>query len=222
MKYCFPNIFSKQYWVGSRVADGSPGSLYFNGKGNCITYDDNYFRLRTGDFTIEWFQNMTINLPNPPVFTIGSLVENVLGVTIGTDLQYVSKGVRQSVSPITIAGKWAHYAVCRSDSTVRFFENGILIGSLTDSTDYDDGNSCLMIGGVTNVNFTGYITNFRVMKDVALYTTDFTVPTEPLTNIAGTYLLLLAANQESPVTDSSFYNRPTTTTTVTWSALSPF
>ena len=225
MKFCFPNIFSKQYWFPTRIASSTTGSLYFNGSANCTVFDDNYFRLRTGDFTIEWFQNMTINQPNPPVFAIGSLMETMLGVSIGTDLHYWSNGVSQIISPITIAGNWAHYAVCRSGSTVLFFENGIQIGSLTDSTDYNTDNSSLMIGGVTNLYFTGYITNFRVLKDVALYTADFTVPTEPLPNIAGTYLLLLAQDADKFLTDSSVYTRPVTTPTsspVVWSSLSPF
>lgn len=222
MKFCFPNIFSKQYWFPSKVGDSSPGSLYFNGSANCTVFDDNYFRLRTGDFTIEWFQNMTVNQTNPMVFLIGTLMDTYLGVSIGTDLHYWSNGVSQVVSPITIAGNWAHYAVCRSGSTVLFFENGIQIGSLTDSNDYNNENSCLLLGGVNQLNFTGYITNFRVLKDVALYTSDFTVPTEPLPNIAGTYLLLLAQNADTVLIDSSVYTRPVTTFGVVWSALSPF
>ena len=222
MKYCFPNIFSKQYWFPSKVGDGSSGSLYFNGSAKCTVFDSNYFRMEAGDFTIEWFQNMTINQPNPPVFAIGSLMETVLGVSIGTELQYWSNGTRQSVSPITIAGTWAHYAVCRSGSTVLFFENGIQIGSLTDSTEYNADNSALMIGAVTNLYFTGYITNFRVLKDVALYTANFTVPTEPLPNIAGTYLLLLTKDADNYLTDSSVYNRPVIPAGVVWSTLSPF
>ena len=225
MKFCFPNIFSKQYWFPRRAVNGSSGSLYFNGSAKCTAFDSNYFQMGSGDFTFEWFQNMTVNQPNPPVFAIGSLTEIILGVAIGTDLHYWSNGVSQLVSPITIAGNWAHYAVCRSGSTVLFFENGVKIGSLTDSTDYNTDNSSLMIGCVTNLYFTGYITNFRILKDVALYTADFTVPTAPLPNIAGTYLLLLAQDSDNALIDSSTYNRPVTSPTtsgVIWSTLSPF
>jgi hypothetical protein len=134
----------------------------------------------------------------------------------------LSNGTRQSVSPITIAGTWAHYAVCRSGSTVLFFENGVQVGSLTDSSDYNADNSALMIGAVTNLYFTGYISNFRILKDVALYTANFTVPTEPLPNIAGTYLLLLTKDADNYLTDSSVYNRPVIPAGVVWSTLSPF
>jgi hypothetical protein len=61
-----------------------------------------------------------------------------------------------------------------------------------------NSTASLGIGGdPTNLGytFTGYISNFRMVKGSALYTTTFTTPASPLTNIANTSLLTLQSNR---------------------------
>jgi hypothetical protein len=44
--------------------------------------------------------------------------------------------------------------------------------------------------------FHGYVSNLRILKGTALYTSDFTVPTSPLTAVANTQLLLSGTNAQ--------------------------
>jgi hypothetical protein len=57
-----------------------------------------------------------------------------------------------------------------------------------------------------NGYFNGYISNFRVVKGTAVYTSAFTVPTNPLTAISGTQLLLNTTNDVNFLKDSSTNN----------------
>ena len=119
-------------------------------------------------------------------------------------------GTQQSLTatttPITI-NTWQHVAVTRSGSTYRIFLNGLSLpftGSITQA--FSTNGSSLNIGGLVYTTyydyFTGYISNFRIVKGTALYTTNFSTPTSVLTNIQGTSLLLLPGSS-IPITDSS-------------------
>ena len=120
--------------------------------------------------------------------------------------------------PTTLVDNTWHHIVSQYDGTTRsVFVDGILAGSDVPGvaptvTDY----SSFFIGlGVTNDAFVGKMTNLRIVKGVAVYTGNFTVPPSPLTatqpagtNInaitAGQTVLLLNVN-DNPYIDSSSY-----------------
>ena len=92
-------------------------------------------------------------------------------------------------------GQWHHVAVSRQSGTFRIFVDGILEGtnsSYTGSTE-SVSTSYLTIGATHNANvqecFKGNISNVRIVKGTAVYTSSFRPPTEPLTNITNTKLL---------------------------------
>jgi hypothetical protein len=100
-----------------------------------------------------------------------------------------------SASNITI-GQWNHIAVSRSGTTVRLFINGVVVASATSSLSL---SNTLPVGvgmqtsTVTNP-FNGYLSGVRIVKGTAVYTTNFTLPTAPLSAVSGTGLLLNATN----------------------------
>ena len=90
-------------------------------------------------------------------------------------------------------GHWHHIAVSRSGNTTKAFLNGIQGLSSTDSTSIDDVSTAFTIGtygaSTGSYQFRGVISNVRVVIGTALYTADFTPPTEELTIVDGTAIL---------------------------------
>ena len=87
--------------------------------------------------------------------------------------------------------QWTHIAVARASGVWRIFVNGTLAASRTSSSDLGSTKPCLIGQGIngSTTAYNGYISNLRVVKGTAVYTSAFTPPTAPLTNIANTSLL---------------------------------
>ena len=92
--------------------------------------------------------------------------------------------------------EWAHVAFVRRNGELTAYINGQLAGvaqgdqnPVENTTNITDNPTILYIG-VENggadpgTYYTGYITNMRIVKDLAVYTGPFTVPTSALTIIA--------------------------------------
>ena len=91
---------------------------------------------------------------------------------------------------------WHHVAVTRASNVWRLFVDGKQEASTTWTGDTTDENEYLTIGNTTtgiqqsNVGyFNGRISNLRIVKGTAVYTSSFHTPLEPLTNITNTKLL---------------------------------
>ena len=126
----------------------------------------------------------------------------------------------QNVSVTFAIGTWYHFALVRNGSTFTAYINGVgqtpvaISGTMGNTT-----NNALSIGSSAADGSTrfvsGYISNFRIVKGVAVYTGNFTVPIRPLTStqtsrtnisaITGTQtsLLLNTPNTSAFITDSS-------------------
>ena len=92
-------------------------------------------------------------------------------------------------SGVAAVGQWTHYAYSRSSGTTKIFINGIQTNSFSDTQNV--GNRNCTIGAYPNdtYNWKGGISNVRVVKGTALYTSSFKPPTAPLTNVTNTKLL---------------------------------
>ena len=93
--------------------------------------------------------------------------------------------------------KWVHIAVSHTGSVCKIFVDGIEKASAT-TTDVPDNVSGILYIGETgdnnNYQWNGFISNLRFVNGTALYTTDFTPPTAPLTNVTNTKLLCCQSN----------------------------
>ena len=117
----------------------------------------------------------------------GGLV--VVDMSRATNASNVNTFTSSAAAPVNT---WTHVAYSRSGSTIRVFVNGVLSGSGTLTETLGDQNLPLYIGTQSGLDqkFTGYISNLRITRGVALYTASFTPSTSPLTASANTSFLL--------------------------------
>jgi hypothetical protein len=144
----------------------------------------------TGDYTIEWFQYETDANDYPRPFWYGSSPSYGVSLEGGT-FYYWTGGANALGSLGTWKNAWVHFAVVRISSKLYVYKNGSLIstaGGVANSTNHTDITSNLIIGakpgGLASEQFGGYITNFRIVKGLGVYTGNFTVPTSALTAVS--------------------------------------
>ena len=82
---------------------------------------------------------------------------------------------------------WNHIAVTIQSNNLRGCVNGSISGGVSISTPGYHSNYVTVLGGNSGAGMTyGYISNFRIVSGLALYTGTFTPPTGPLQPIQGT------------------------------------
>ena len=144
--------------------------------------------LGTGDYTIEWFQYQTASTTWPRIFWYGTSPS--LGVSLEGSY-YVWPSVTPMASHGTILNTWVHFALVRISGKLYLYKNGTLISSasgIANTTNITDASSTFFLGtkaagGVAGEQFAGYITNFRIVKGLGVYTGNFTTPTSVLNGI---------------------------------------
>ena len=110
--------------------------------------------------------------------------------TVGASNVLYTTGFGSNFTPNT----WYHFAAVRNSGTTSLYANGLLVSSASDSHNYSaQALSIATYGGTTSgsssYDFTGYISNLRILKGTALYTSAFTPPSRLLTAIDNTVLL---------------------------------
>ena len=216
---------------------GIPGSMYFDGTiGHNVTVDNNInMDLDFGSWTIEWFQKYTsTDTCCRRVFDIGSFSSEHIGASLedGSIFVWVESTSYPYTLNTSISNTWCHFAISAENIggdnwILRVFQDGIQLGTnITLNTDINnfDGPTALplTIGTQGNGNspYEGYITNFRWNRGNCYYTSNFDVPTSPLT-VNGSQLLLLATTSPNLIYDSS-ETQTISQNGVTWSTLNPF
>jgi hypothetical protein len=195
------------------------------------------FRFGTGDFTIEFFLKIDgaswnfMRSFSFGTFSSASLGFNIAGnkdVSSGLQVWLTPDGqAKINVNPIVPYvdfTEWHHIAISRQSSLLRCFIDGVFMGSNTVAYNFQDSTNPLYIGGELNdQRTTGWITNFRFVTGIALYTAPFTVPNSPLTAVPGTQLLLQFSSSNTMLQDSSPNNLTVVNSNATlWSSESPF
>ena len=223
-KSSFNQSFSTPNGYTGEVLSGSPflplektknaGSTVFNGADYLTLASSPAFNIFNGDMTVEcWFSATDLTLA-PHIFAFVQDASNRESIYFNSSaLTFYSassagSGNRIATSALLL-NTWYHMALVKSGATFTLYLNGTSIGT-SSTTQYSTSDQSLQIGtynsgGYAGDNFKGYITNVRVVKGTAVYTSAFTPPAEPLTAIPNTVLLTLQTNLAN--NNLSFYDR---------------
>ena len=204
------------------------GSVYFNGSSLFSFANNTALQLATGDFTLETWIYPTATNTYFHFFSkwnsaTGLEYQLTLNTSTGVLNNNVSGNTMTSASSAVANNTWSHIAWTRSSGTDRLFVNGIQVATTTGGT-ITNGTSNLCFGGRQDGSYyaTGYLSNARFIKGTALYTSNFTVPTAPLTAITNTQLLVNTVSGAYVADSSSNSFTASFTGSPTWNQLSPF
>ena len=187
-------------------ANAINGSVFFGGDQHLKVAPNSDFNLADNDFTLEcWINFSGFDGTGFDTITWSGFDGTAASRSFQWDYKNSADELRLVISVsdsgTTYASSWAaskdtwyHIAACRSGADLKLFVDGTQIGSThnigSNVIDYD--NVPYGIGqrrGNLDRGVIGYISNYRLINGTALYTANFTAPTERLTNIDNTVLL---------------------------------
>jgi hypothetical protein len=150
------------------------------------------------------------------------------GQTAGADKFYIQYNGStfyvgdSSSNPIQISYSfavytWYHIAVVNNAGTLSAYINGVVVGTVSNTLASNQLDNWWIGRRVTaGYYLNGYVTNVRIVKNVAVYTGNFTTPSSPLsvTQSAGPNIAAITSNNtlllvnplQTDISDSSVYN----------------
>jgi hypothetical protein len=192
------NPFGETVTTGVEYSPASHGgSVYFDGTGDYLAVS-NFGHVGAGDYTIECW----VYLPLTSFRYIFDIrpAGQALGAFINSNTLYIhnASSLDQIVSTNFVLNTWNHFAYVRSGSgsnNTSIYLNGNLINQRTDTTNFST-SATLYIGADNAGNYSngGYVSNFRIVKGTAVYTSAFVPPAAPPSPVAGTTLLVNGTN----------------------------
>ena len=209
-------------YPGGFVTTGAPAgfSVAFDGSGDYLTYAPNAgVAFGTGDFTIELFIYPTASISQVYLmdarnsgqtssWAIGFNLNNT-GAGQFTFFNGVAGAAYNESSQSCVLNQWNHCVAVRSGTTFSLFTNGTRVYTTTNSTNYSVSQTTSYIARGYSVGselyYTGYMSNIRIVKGTAVYDpaqTTLRVPTQ-LLNITNTSLLTC---QSPTIIDNSTNN----------------
>ena len=191
-------------------------SAVFNGSSSYLsTPNQTAFQFGTGNFTYESWLNPASLSGNNRAISLGaySTSGNFQIECNPTNITVHINGSFSSYTYTWTLNTWVYIAVVRNSGTITVYVNGVSIGTGSQAGTINS-TSPLTIGSNSTAGgniFNGLIYNTR-LSNTALYTTNFTPPTTPLTS-SGSTVLLLAITQTGGITKNANINIADTSTT---------
>jgi len=195
---------------GSFSPYGDNWSVYFEDE-TAFMQSDTGIDVSTDNFTIEmwvWTTRTDVrfcaqNNTGGTNFYFGTNSAGKLRWDVPTGTDVVSADY---VMPLN---QWVHVAAVREgtgSNQFKMYADGVLVAESTDSSTHGSRKINIAGGRGNSNNYDGYISNFRFVVGSAVYTSAFTPPTEPLTNITNTKLLACQSNRfiDNSATNDTF------------------
>jgi hypothetical protein len=186
---------------------GSNWSNYFDGTGDYLTVADAAgLEIGNEDFTIECWVYLTVGSAFQYLISKGEntdfvpyqiTIDNTNKPNFYASTNGSSFAASMTSSTVMSLNSWNHIAVCRVGSAVTMYLNGTSVATGTVSGALYDNSRAVGIGGASDGGelTTGYLSNVRIVKGTAVYTSAFTPSTTPLTAVSGTALLTCQSNR---------------------------
>jgi hypothetical protein len=190
------------------VSPSGSHSAFFDGNGDYLTVPSNSaFAFGTGDFTIECWAYFRSTGGYQMLAMLGDGIDAVPVQRLcswamylgdgGLNLNRYTPGFSGATWAWTpTANQWYHIVISRSGTSLRAFVNGTQLGTtLSNGVNYTAVNSTpltvgrFIAGGGASYWMNGYISNLRIVKGTALYTSNFTPSTSALAVVSNTSLL---------------------------------
>jgi len=203
--------------TGTGGRNAIDGSVFFGGTGDYLSIGDSAdLELGSGDFTIEgWFYFGNTgssgtafwgkwNSPNRS-YTF-AYVKSTGTYTFGYSTDGSAEVLLTSAALSADIDTWVHFAAVRNGSSLKVYRNGIsIIDASVGSATFYNATTDLYIGRLqsnTNYDFKGYISNFRICKGHAVYTANFTPPTQKL-GLHPETILLCCQDSDDPTQEAT-------------------
>ena len=161
------------------------GSVYFGAHEDGFAYSASpAFKFGALDFTIEaWVKfdtdsNANCIFSNYTNWTSGAIYIGTHPSTGVVSVWAYSLGGLLLQEQERTVNEWVHYAVVRNGSTLTLYKNGTNVASTSVSGSIGDVNCPVFVGyagdNPTGYGLIGYLDAFKISKDIARYTSDFT------------------------------------------------
>jgi hypothetical protein len=182
----------------SPFGNSYPGSVLLNGTSQYLSVPNNAaFQFGTGDFTVEAWVYLITKPINRRLFSFGNYATSgnfqieIPGNSNNDILVHINGSFSTYTYTVNLS-TWFHVAICRVAGNVTVYVNGVSLGTQTQSGTVNNSTDVFAIGAQSNGTnpFNGYISNTRIVKGTALYTSNFTPSTTPLTAVTNTSLLI--------------------------------
>ena len=203
---------------GEQGQNAYRGSVFFNATPNAgLQMLSSDFAFGTGDFTVEgWFWYSGDGATIASIFDSRTTDTNTNGFFVGVNAsgKFYTYGFRAGTgesahNTIPPNSGWNHFAIVRSGNDGFRFLNGQQVGATEDmsSTNYTESGGT--VGQPSNVfssalyRWKGYLSNIRVHKGEAIYTSNFTPPTTELKATSSNCVLLCCQDSDDPTQDAT-------------------
>ena len=213
--------FSQTGW--SNYLDGTT-STYLSITSNAA------FAFGTGAYTVEGWVYLTARATNETLFfgsggSGGAFLAYITNTGAVKLDNYAGSTVATGTAGDVPLNTWCHVAYVRNSTgsnDTKIYVNGVVKATATDANNWSNSSAPVigMLTANTDYAIKGYVSNFRIVKGTAVYTSAFTPPTTPLTAISGTSVLTCQSNRFVDNSSNAFTITPTGASAV--QAFSPF
>ena len=203
---------------GEQGQNAYRGSVFFNATPNAgLQMQSSDFSFGVDDFTVEgWFWYSGDGATIASIFDSRTTDTTTNGFFVGVNAsgKFYTYGFRGGTgesahNTIQPNSGWHHFAIVRSGNDGFRFLDGQQVGATEDMSTTNYTESGGTVGQPSNVftsslyRWKGYLSNIRVHKGEAIYTSNFTPPTTELKATSSNCVLLCCQDSDDPTQDAT-------------------